>query len=875
MGWLRDLMTAAPDPPASYGDLARRLLAHEDWPNSTRMQERSLAALFSKLDRGEGLDWILERPSVQHLLSETLGCGVAHVRRAIGGLAPSHGEAVRLVRLQALPRARTLDLLEEGLFPGIPSTVLQPEGWRLLWWEAPSGSGRSLVGSWLTTRQRAHTLGAEEDVPHRGIPCFIELHSHSQLKGALSNPPSERVRWCIAAPFPPPPTWLTAVTEIVRTPPARDYLPTLLEWIAERYPEAHPFDRGEALRWLASPQLLPLIDSPGAVLELCGLLDEYGRDATTRRTPRELGESWLAARTRVALDRGDSAVAHLTTSGLALIAGMLRHALADSAEVWDAARSFDEWLALVPGEFQRGGDVEWLEVTLHDSGLPIRPRDIRRAAQRVPPGAFRAVRALSQVGMLTPVWPGSVLLGLGPRWLANVALSEARRMLAASSALEWGEVLLGPNAVQMHEAIAEQLRDEPALVVEATLDEAAPDEPAYACAIETLILHVGLGLVLDGTQDAASPLSDEMQELVEEQLTLLVELPGLPPAPRAWPQWAGGTRICHGAWLLALLALTEAGMPGRRQGSFFDVWRASKLPPEWRTTLDLIEEAIALDRGAGWARAAYGLVDRVRHAVGSVAEDGQGWHVLERPGLFIEEAVHGALTWTAVLEFSRSSRWWDAIQWLREQQHVEAGEFAGAIWRCWCEAGGPALDGSVLDPESPQAGALWAHCPPAALDLLVRHQRPVAYSALSANHWAYVMSGLEEGRSTLLDDTRAWAFLPQDCSERLLRAGALLPARGWEQLWRHHAPRTAQAARDLQRQSIDACALAAALAPPDAAAPALELLESLTLQNLSTTTWPPLRAWLAEVVRLKCPEWRRAYALLMGLDRAIASLRPR
>ena len=35
-----------------YGELARRALAHPEWPTDTQPRARSLAALFSKLDRG-------------------------------------------------------------------------------------------------------------------------------------------------------------------------------------------------------------------------------------------------------------------------------------------------------------------------------------------------------------------------------------------------------------------------------------------------------------------------------------------------------------------------------------------------------------------------------------------------------------------------------------------------------------------------------------------------------------------------------------------------------------------------------------------------------------------------------------------------------
>jgi hypothetical protein len=55
MGWLRDLMTGAKPPVRSYGELARSVLKTRHWPDSPKPQPRSLAALFSKLDRQQEL----------------------------------------------------------------------------------------------------------------------------------------------------------------------------------------------------------------------------------------------------------------------------------------------------------------------------------------------------------------------------------------------------------------------------------------------------------------------------------------------------------------------------------------------------------------------------------------------------------------------------------------------------------------------------------------------------------------------------------------------------------------------------------------------------------------------------------------------------
>ena len=65
MGWLRDLMGAMAPPIDGYGELARRALAHPEWPADTQPQARSLAALFSKLDRGIEIEWLADRDAAQ------------------------------------------------------------------------------------------------------------------------------------------------------------------------------------------------------------------------------------------------------------------------------------------------------------------------------------------------------------------------------------------------------------------------------------------------------------------------------------------------------------------------------------------------------------------------------------------------------------------------------------------------------------------------------------------------------------------------------------------------------------------------------------------------------------------------------------------
>ena len=860
MGWLRDLMAGAPSEVKSYGELARTLLANPDWPTSTRMRERSLSALFSKMDRGEGLDWLVERNSVQHLLAETLSCSVAEVRAAIGAVAPTSSSPTRLVRLRGLPRARTLDLLDEPLFPGLPVLVLSPEQWNYTWWHAPSGAGRSLVGQWLRVRERVAFLDSPQELGPR--PLYLELNTPHQLEGLVLP-----ARVCVAAGFPPPATWPEGSS--IHGPPASEYLSEFIEWVSARLPKTPPFDSFWAKRWLSTPAIAMLLDTPGTVLDLCGVLDDLGKASLENLSVRELGEKWLAKRLRLALDRGDAAAAHLGETGLALLIGLITRALTDSAQPWDAPRSFDDWLALIPHEYQQTADVEWLALSLERADSSIRPREIRRAARNMPLGAFRALRALTQIEVLSPVAPGEELLQLRPRWLGNLLVAEAESALVRGSALEWGEVLLNQPSSRLHRTVASKLERAPSELIEATLELEGSREPGYCCAIESLVVHTGLALLVEGESNA-----DTFRDLLDEQLSLMVELPDSPPAPRVYPRWPTGAAAFHGVWLLAMLALSELGMARPRRESFFGVWQSSRLPPKWRAALDIIAVALQAHALEPWVPAAFGLVDRLRSSVGSVAEDGRGWHALERPGLFVEEASFNALTWLSAQELGASTGTVGAMEWLTKAQRAKWSSVARGVWNAWLEAASPDVTGTLLDPDSEFRDRFWPHCPEQALEQLASSGGPVAFTSLSSKQWDQMLQQLHEGKASLVARAETWRALPESLVDGLIARGLKLPDIAWTELWRRFPLRCSSAAQRLAEESIDLAAAVTALSPDVAAGYGLDLFESVNLQNLLPQTRGPVRTWLHARVRDKGSEWRRAHELLFKLDAALSGIVP-
>src|SRR5690606_31425895 len=139
MGWLKDYMLAVEPPIPSFGQLAQTALAHPAWPADTQPKPRSLATLFSKLDRAQDMDWLRDRLAVQQVLAELLHRPLADLRLALGEVAAPSDD--RFLRLDDVRFAREIDLAKDPLPPGIPRAVYEPLSWAPSWWVGPPGAG--------------------------------------------------------------------------------------------------------------------------------------------------------------------------------------------------------------------------------------------------------------------------------------------------------------------------------------------------------------------------------------------------------------------------------------------------------------------------------------------------------------------------------------------------------------------------------------------------------------------------------------------------------------------------------------------------------------------------------------------------------------
>ncbi|HEX2879581.1 MAG TPA: hypothetical protein VHO25_08585, partial [Polyangiaceae bacterium] len=447
MGWLRQLMGEAQPKIGSFDALAGRLIGHPDWPRDSRTQLRSLGALLSKLDRGTDLEWLADRAHVQHIAAEVLSCPLSSIQEGLGVRLQDADRQLRRVRFDNVRFARPLHLLEEPLPPGFPSAVQHPGAWQGLWWHAPPGAGRGLLGQWLKARGLArvevvddaeHALRLLDDLnAGANEPLFVELATDAQAVIGESPPP-RRGSLCIAcSELPRQPAW-----QVVQSPNIDSYLQALVAWLAPRLPKDGNFDAEAALDWLRDHAADSLLDSFGTALGLLGLIDEFGIDNLAKRPLDQVARAFVGEKLKLALSRGSSEAAWLGERGFEVLVGMAERALGAGA-TWQAVRSESAWLDLVPEEFQRSVDQEWARLALAKAVSRSAAKELETALEKLQPGAFRIVRALRSAGLLREQGAG---LSFAPHWLGRVVQIQAFEAILDSSAFHWGEALLSPRS---------------------------------------------------------------------------------------------------------------------------------------------------------------------------------------------------------------------------------------------------------------------------------------------------------------------------------------------------------------------------------------------------------------------------------------------
>lgn len=893
MGWLRDLMRSCDPPLTGYGELARRALAHPEWPADTQPQWRSLAALFSKLDRGIELEWLADRAGAQRALALVLGCQLSEVQRPLA--AVTQADAAHRIRLEDAPFARPLDLTEEPLPPGIPPEVLRPAAWARTWWAAPPGSGRSLVGQWLVARGLASFASGVrcEDIaaqlPEAG-PVFIEVEQPAGIEPLLERRSLASV--CVAAPTPPPeprhPSKPSSAWRVVSAPSMAETALPLCRWLEARLPRDGAFDAEAAARWLEAPLREGLLPTFGALLGAAGLLDARGLRHAADKTLVQLAAELVAERLRSASGKGSAEAQWLGQHGADVLVRLARAVLTTRDEPWDRARSLDEWIALIPAELQQSVDGAWVQWSLARGSAGVLP-DVERALRTVPPGAYRIVRALADARILRERGPDA-RLALCPEFLKHAVLAHARRELVSEpSPFGWGEALLRPNAAPcVLDALAERLATGDLAPLDALLELDISTEPALVVALEAAFVCIGLRSLEGG----GAP-SEVLLALWNEQLTRIVELPDELPRPRllCFDAAIGAHPLAeHGAWALAALAISERLAEGSgKRHPVLRPWVEVTPAPALLRLLDAIHALVTRGDVAprSWALAAFAIAGKLEARFSDTGpmesaeqESALQSHPLCRPARSVRALLDGDdIEPLATLIHTRVEL--EALRAECARRDVDWPRMARAIWRRWFDAGCPLAGDALLGPRSASPDLFWPYLTAEVLDLVWGRWAPDAelwpFELFGQAQWAAFTANLARRARTAGDISvwrRAFELMDEECVTRVVEQVRLLDAAEGElapllsSAWTRF-PSRMRALLDERLEASDVVAVGRVLhAAPVAAGPALVAALASALARRSTTRAliDVARGWLTRSISARVPEWRAAYTLLVELD---------
>ena len=863
MGWLRDLMQHAQPPLRSYGALARAALGHPDWPSGSAPQPRSLASLLSKLDRNQELDWLVDRPEVQRVLERVLGAPSTAFRAAFDGSVGAVDAGAQRLRFEDAPLPRPLELLQELPPPGIPAAVLEPLRHSRLYWHAPVGCGKSLVGRWLEARGLASfcraRAAAELEGPLAGTGAlFVEVADRRVLDRLLDCDRAGAL--CVAAPFALDPRaaglvcgrrpagGLTGASrwERVESPSASSYARELCGWLAARLPPGGRFDAPSAANWLESAAESGLAESLQTLLGLASLIDEIGVEELSRRRIDEHAARFVLRRFD---EQGDHpSLRWLRRRAFDVLTELVRRTLTDSATPWDSPRSFDEWIRLVPVEHQRSIDAEWVRVMTSGALSAVAVKEVERALKQTPPGAFQVVRAFEVTGVLRHDEDGALVIA--PRWLGRVTAERAARDLAEASPLEWGEALLRPPAARtVVSAVSERLERQPRLV-DTVVELCDAESPASVAALALTFVTVGLRV-----GQSRQPGPDDIEALWDAQIELLVEPDGL-PRPLIELEAEDGQPVAElGCFYLAALALSEqlAEHVGRRH-ALLRPWRLTAPNPDFGRVLDEVLKAVHRANESPWAHSAFDLAGRLREVLGPLCGPTRPPHPLEAPTVFASDPSSCSPELAVALIASPAAL--GAAQRLVDARGTPWPEAAGAIWRALSAA-----SAAEIRMTPAHAQALWPHTPPEVLKQLLSDGRlesaSVPYEQLSEAAWQAM---IDDWNAETTVAAKAWLAMPAGALAAALEN--VFPNReAAHALWLDRAPEVRQAlARHLELGKPPPASLLDT-APADETERLVELFEGRGPAR-SPQALEAVRRWLHTRVAHRGPGWRSAYGLL-------------
>ncbi len=870
MGWLRDLMLGAGL--VSLDDLARRTTAHGDWPNDEKLRARSLAATLGRLDRGEQLDWLTQRPRTQRILAEVLGCTLDDIRQALSSPKSPATHQKSLLRLEELKNARALDLTDEDLPPGIPPDLRVPTSWSRCLWSAPPGSGRTLVREWLARRGLAETLRLNDEaalanLPALGPPLYVEV-THS-----ISNPCLEALLLhrpvCIAVQRidPAPLSHSPHGFKLLSSPSIESVLSEVLDWVASRLASSARFDKGQVHEWLlAGPVTWGAISTLADVWGFCGLVDELGMQRVAGRDAAGCLSLALRHRTSELVQKNPQRPGGHRLVIPKLLTAMAQACLLKGAGPWMAARSLQDWTDLLPDEYLHAPDAAWLQQQLALTGQRVSASALAQATRRLPPSAFGALTSLRELGLLRTV--DGQRFELRPHYLARLAWSVAMTEVAHSSPTLWGEGLLEPTVRdRLLSALWERCATAPETLVEDVLELSDDESPALVSATEATFVTLGLSALA-----GAEVPRDLLGDLFDEQLALLVWPGNGPPRARIPTANSPSPMDSPGALLLAAWALSELRPRGNRPRPIeLDPWQLSSPPASLGGLMDSVQSTLVdtLPNPPAWVPGALALLDRLRNTIGIVELDGEP-HPLLCVGLLLDEVEHDVLELTTV---KRVREPWQ-IRLLNLAMHrrgTSQRSLYAALWQSASVASSPR---ELMDTLQPFGAALLAAAPAERIASWLREPdiNPEALPLRDLGreiwrHWAENNNALGTPDRVQLLLTHA----PSDVAERLVREGLPLRPEWLEVLWRRWPQATLER---LEQERILQPGAAAQLLQtmPETVGPHLiEAAERWHWERAAHPFIDVLRRALHHQVGLRGQNFRDAYAILARVQRALSA----
>jgi hypothetical protein len=889
MGWIRERMEELEPPVQSLIELAQRVRKARSWPRAERIKESSLATYLGKFDSGEALEWLEQRPGALQALADVLEMAPEEAEERLSQLQPPRHTAGSRVRLRDVP-ARPLDLRKEPLPPGIPSQVRDPATWPL-WWQAPSGSGRTLTGQWLEARGQAVFLqaetwaDAERQLPEQGA-VFIELGSAegapyatwpSGLKLCVATeappprPPEPEVELgprstrelakVQASRRPPPSPWLA-----VSSPDVRSVLRELVEWVEERI-SVEGFDREACQRWLLeTPDVLARVDTLSTALGFIGLFATFGKkgDAAGLAKARSAADlARLFLRMRLQQSEGVELPLDLLWERLQHLG---RRLLLESETPWFEARSTDAWHALVhmrPDD----ADLEWLK-ELERQGLKVDRAGLKKLQGRLPADAFRVMRALRELGLLRERQPQQ--LAFQPPWVLAGLIEQSILETLDQGPQAWGSILLRQeHAAAVFQALLERCRGGDFTLARAVLQ--APDlrSPAWVAALEAIFRVLGL-VVLEGKS-----MPDELRlGVLRLQRALVVPDAGGLPRPRIayeLPSARDSLLVDHRVWYAALLALSET-LPAESDLAL-DSWCAMPSTDARRWLLYMASYRSPQERRMPeeWLMPLLLLGGRVLDKLGPLAPPSAATPLLLQPERLLRFLQQQSLS----LGQLNQAVSWHALGLLlpeyARRRGVDWEQCVQKIWAAWLSSSAAEFP-SFLQPEEAHAEIFWKHLPPQAVEVLAgkRHRHLLgerqACRFFQAAHWeAFVRVWIEKAEPWGVVPLHAlWQRIPAEYVRQAIRAGRpdAHDHATRKELWQRLPEVFCEEIDALFRQGQWDKGLTQVWGAPPSYIPRLLASAKAALEHRGAPPPSSVIQWLHQMIAQRVPDWSKAWTLL-------------